>query len=245
MKLDNETLAVLDGLEIDGKSVRITRQLDRALYEKVNKALMALGGKWNRSAKAHLFADDPVESIENAQMTGEVVNLKKAYDFFETPPAVVEKLLEYACIEGRETILEPSAGRGAIAGAIRTQYPKAELSVCELMPENREFLRTHQFRVINDDFMTLTGRTFDRIIMNPPFSKQQDVDHVMHAYELLAPYGVLTAVMAAGITFRDNKKTKILRDLISHCGGWTEPLPAGSFKASGTGVNTVIVKLRK
>ncbi len=246
MRLDNEVLAVLDALEIDGKAVRITTQLDRALYEKVNKALVALGGKWTRSAKAHLFADDPADAIENAQMTGEVVSLKKAYDFFETPPDVVDTLLETACIDsGKCTILEPSAGRGAIAGTIRSRYPKAKLEVCELMPENKAVLIKDGFEVIADDFMKLADRKFDRIIMNPPFSKQQDVDHVQHAYELLAPGGVLVAVMAAGITFRDNAKTMDLRNCIAACRGEIDPLPAGSFKSSGTGVNTVIVRMRR
>lgn len=246
MRLDNEVLAVLDGLDVNGKAVKITRQLDRKLYEKVNKALEALGGKWNRSAKAHLFTDDPAEAIENAQMTGEVVSLKKVYDFFETPPEVVDSLLDAACIDsGKQTILEPSAGRGAIAGAIRTRYPQAKLECCELMPENKAALLKAGFEVIADDFMGLTGRTFDRIIMNPPFSKQQDVDHVMHAYGMLAKGGVLAAVMANGITFRDNGKTVALRSLIGACQGEITQLPAQSFKASGTGVNTVIVKMRK
>ena len=245
MRLSNEVLAVLDRLAIDGRAVTITSQLDRGLYENVNKALVALGGKWNRSARAHLFPDDPSDAIENAQMTGMVVDLKKAYDFFETPPSVVDALLGDACIpEGSVSILEPSAGRGAIAGAIRTHYPKAKLQVCELMPENRGFLMRHQFEVIGDDFLKLHGKRFDRIVMNPPFSKQQDVDHVLHARSLLENDGILAAVMAAGITFRDNAKTNLLKSLIKGRGR-IDPLPEGSFKVSGTAVNTVIVQLRR
>ena len=46
--------------ERDGKIAGvIVQQLDRNDYVKVNKALEALGGKWNRKAKAHLFDEDP------------------------------------------------------------------------------------------------------------------------------------------------------------------------------------------
>ena len=42
-------------LEVDGRHVRITKALDRKLYVEVNSALAAIGGKWVRGAKAHVF----------------------------------------------------------------------------------------------------------------------------------------------------------------------------------------------
>jgi len=37
--------------------------LPRPLYEKVAKAIAALGGKWNRTAQAHLFLSDPHQEL--------------------------------------------------------------------------------------------------------------------------------------------------------------------------------------
>jgi hypothetical protein len=51
--------------------------------------------------------------------------------------------------------------------------------------------------------------------------------------------------MAAGITFRQDKKATGLRELIDRVGGEIIPLPEGAFKESGTMVNTVIVVLPK
>jgi predicted RNA methylase len=245
MKLDEEVLTVFDGLAVNGCEVRITEQLERSLYLSVNKALEALGGKWNRKAKAHLFPTDAAKLIEGAQLTGQVTVAKDEYDFFETPPDVVKMLIELACIDSSKlAILEPSAGRGAIANAIRVNHPKA-VEVCELMPENRTYLIKQGYEVLADDFLKLQGVEFDRIVMNPPFSKQQDVDHVLHAYGLLTNGGILVAVMSNGVTFRTNAKTKLFRDLVDAVRGEIVPLPEGSFKSSGTGVNTVIVKLRR
>ena len=37
---------------------------------------------------------------------------------------------------------------------------------------------------------------YDRILMNPPFEKLQDIDHVRHCFDQLKEGGVLVAVMA-------------------------------------------------
>ena len=87
---------------------------------------------------------------------------------------------------------------------------------------------------------------YDRIVMNPPFSRQQDIDHVLHAAEFLAPGGRLTAVMSAGVMFRTNTKTVEFRDFVNAMGEQTfEALPDNSFQESGTNVNTVIVSFVK
>jgi 16S rRNA G1207 methylase RsmC len=41
---------------------------------------------------------------------------------------------------------------------------------------------------MNTDFLSLDERSFDKIIANPPFSKSQDVKHILHMYELLADW---------------------------------------------------------
>ena len=45
----------------------------------------------------------------------------------------------------------------------------------------------------------------------------------------------------AGVEFRQDKATEAFRKLVADCGGWFERLPDGAFKASGTGVRTVLV----
>ncbi len=82
--------------------------------------------------------------------------------------------------------------------------------------------------------------------MNPPFSKQQDIDHVVHAVKFLRTGGTLVSVMSKGVTYRENKKTKnfwgFLKDT---CDYGVVDLPEDSFKVSGTKVSTVVIKAVK
>ena len=70
--IDNDTLAILSGLQFDGNAARITGgQLNRQMYLRVNEALETAGGTWNRKAKAHLFEGDAADAIEPLLLTGE------------------------------------------------------------------------------------------------------------------------------------------------------------------------------
>lgn len=74
--------------------------------------------------------------------------------------------------------------------------------------------------------------TFDKVIMNPPFSKAADIAHINHARRLLRPGGRLVAICANG-----PRQRAALMDEAEH---W-EDLPAGTFQAQGTGVNAALV----
>jgi 16S rRNA G1207 methylase RsmC len=75
---------------------------------------------------------------------------------------------------------------------------------------------------------------FDRILMNPPFERGSDLDHIKHAFALLAPGARLVAVCANGPRQRE--------ELGEVCTRWID-LPTESFKDQGTSVNTAIVVL--
>lgn len=93
-----------------------------------------------------------------------------------------------------------------------------------------------------DDFLEWKpSQRYDRIVMNPPFEKQADIDHVRKAHKLLAPKGLLVSVMAPGFEFRSNRKSTDFREWLDDMGARVEDLPAESFKASGTNVSTKLV----
>ena len=52
MKVDFDVIEILKGAEADGNKLRITQRLDRAMYQKVNKTIAGLGGKWSAKEKA-------------------------------------------------------------------------------------------------------------------------------------------------------------------------------------------------
>ena len=113
-KINNALLPVLDSVQIDGNVVRLAQQLDRPTYVAVNKVLESIGGKWNRKAKGHVFNMDPAEILEEVILTGEYSSKKQDFGFFETPPELAKKVVELADIRPGMSILEPSAGRGAL-----------------------------------------------------------------------------------------------------------------------------------
>jgi hypothetical protein len=116
MKVSDEVIDVLANSETaENKLFLPPTQLERKLYVAVNKALEALGGKWNRKEKSHVFDFEPDEAIEKLLQTGEYVCAKKEFQFFETPEWLAKKMVDIADIQPGDRVLEPSAGRGAIA----------------------------------------------------------------------------------------------------------------------------------
>jgi hypothetical protein len=199
MKIDNETLRVLDNCSTSGNILFLPpTQLDRKLYEKVNKVLTCLGGKWNRGAKGHVFETDPADMIDEAILTGEVTDAKKEFQFFETPKEIASQMIALADIKKDDDVGEPSAGQGAIADLI---YGYNSLTVIELNPDNVKVLISKGYNVITADFLTCYTSVaeakgiFSKIVMNPPFSRQQDIDHVTHAWNLLRDGGRLVSIM--------------------------------------------------
>ena len=172
--------------------------------------------------------------------------------FFPSPPAVVQRLVElskplYPALK----YLEPSAGKGDIADAMKWAYGRADmnLTLVELSSQLVDILKLKGYQPVHQDFMTFNTGTYDRIIMNPPFEHGQDVDHVYHAYELLAPGGRLVSVMGLHPFFGSDKKSVEFRLWLNSVDGTVEDLPQGSFtgKASfrQTGTNGKIVVINK
>lgn len=177
--------------------------------------------------------------------------LAKNGGFFETPEALVERVFHDYLIKPGMQVLEPNAGRGRIAR--HAARKGAKVTCVEINPAHAAELRdqrTHYgyTNVYCADFLQLRTRelpTFDAVFMNPPFDRGMDVDHVLHALDFLKPGGVLIAIMSAGTEFREDKQTVAFREMIKRMRGTFHDLPAGSFKESGTMVNTIVLQVTK
>jgi predicted RNA methylase len=79
------------------------------------------------------------------------------------------------------TVLEPHAGDGALAMAAAEIVGRDLVTCYELMPRNVNKLRTMGFRIeVPTDFLQVVPEPkFDRVILNPPFSKMRDVAHIL------------------------------------------------------------------
>lgn len=85
-----------------------------------------------------------------------------------------------------------------------------------------------------------TQSGYDRIIMNPPFSKGRDIEHVRHAYDLLRPGGRIVAIMGEGAFFNSNKAAENFRSWLDELGATSERLPENSFMDAALPVNTAV-----
>ena len=243
MKIKEDVLMVLNNSRLENNVLYLPpEQLERKLYQDVNKVLEALGGKWNRKAKGHVFDSDVEELLNDAINFGEVVDHKKELQFYPTPPNIVKQLIELAEIEKDHHVLEPSAGTGVIVSELLKITPN--VNAVELA--DRKELLSMLESYIQADFLTVpTPERYDRVVMNPPFTKQQDIDHVLHAFKALKPNGILVSIVSESPFFRNNKKSIEFRKWLDNNDAKIFELEPGAFKESGTMVKTRIIKIIK
>lgn len=261
-RVSGAALAVLTAATCSGDRVTLPAvKLEPPVYAEVNEVLVRLGGKWKRTGKpypdgtpkgVHVFPYDPEPLLCGVVEAGQMPP-KNPTAFFPTPAPVVARLLELVGIPERVRedfrVLEPSAGTGAIADAVREAAPSAHLALVEVLGINAATLRAKGHAVHECDFLDFDRRApYDAIPMNPPFALDGDktawVTHVERAWEHLADGGELAAVVPSALSFHSGKRIAALRARVLEVGGW-ERLPDGAFKESGTGVNTCILYMAK
>lgn len=165
--------------------------------------------------------------------------------FYPTPPDIIARVIEKAKIEPALFVLEPSAGKGDIADALRARG--CAVTCVELDVRLAEILRKKRHKVFQQNFLVFNegGSFYNRAIMNPPFGNLQELDHVYHAYDLLLPGGILVAILPESPFFQENKKAAAFRQWLEERDADIEELPAGAFHDSGTEVKTRIVTVKK
>lgn len=237
---------------IDNRAVFEGEQIDD--WPALKKVMTVLGGTWKKGSKGALggfvFADDvdAAELVRLAWKTGEILD-PNAHDFFPTPDGLADRVAVYAQIGAGMSVLEPSAGKGALALAVQRRCPTAQVVCVELLAANEKALRAAGLAMVfARDFLGCKPEhfaDFDRVVMNPPFSKRLDIAHVRHAFDFLKSGGRLVAIMSSGVAHRSDSLALNFRALVANNGGHIEENPAGSFKVSGTMVGTVTVVLPK
>jgi predicted RNA methylase len=168
------------------------------------------------------------------------------FGLFPTPEKVAERVVEKARLyDSSLSVLEPSAGTGSLVRAVLATGRGHRVTAVEIQGHLANDLRAGGgcSRVFCSDFLRFEIREqFDRVVMNPPFDRGRDVDHVWNALKYLRPGGVLVAVMSASAEFSGTRKAVALRDLaVGELGGRFHDLPADSFAEAGTHVNTVML----
>lgn len=165
-----------------------------------------------------------------------------AWQLFQTPAHIAESMVLTAKkIQPAGTALEPSAGLGRIFRPMRAAY-SGPVDLVETDPTLAAELKQMTIddagtAVHQADWMTWDHqKTWDVIIMNPPFQRGTDVKHILKASRQLNPGGVLVALCYNGAA--QNRHLRPIADT------WTT-LPANSFRESNTRANVAMLVMRK
>ena len=184
-------------------------------------------------------------------------------DFYPTPDEVIQKMAApYSDRIHTATILEPSAGNGAILEFLTKKGVEADerlrdhtyrvqmkadprrVYAVEKNPELTMILQQKGYRVVGSDFLAFRPEhRFDLIIMNPPFSS--GVKHLLHAWEILPGGDIACLVNAESVRNAFSAERKRLQAVIAEHGS-VEYLGQPFADADNpTDVEVALVRLHK
>lgn len=234
--------ATIRQTDTDEWTIQLDRQLERHDYEQLDAIFtrIAGGGRYQPKARRHRFGQDPTAEVAAVLTAGVMPPDPKLRDgWYATPVGVADNLaVNYACNGVDEiphnlpfTLLEPSAGEGALVDAmVKFHQVEADNVTCvELDPYRAAVCRAKGYKTHTGRFeewaASYTGPPFDLVVMNPPFSAPGNSDlwaeHVRLAWTLVGPGGSLTAIVARNYEYRrgwGDKNINAVRDLVDRYG---------------------------
>ena len=261
---DGETRG--SGAVFENEYIQIKLFLNGNLHAKIlRKDLLA---KWNQlvgDPRALPGADGQEIDDTNCQPVNPFLDANGKRDgkedFFATPRDLADRMVQSLGVSyprgGKIRILEPSAGDGALADAVRREDQRmsdvwserglvADIVCVEENPDRAAVLAAKQYRVVKTDFLQMSvpvdQMKFDKIIMNPPFSNYQECAHLWHAYQMLKPGGTLVAVISDAVNRRSDRMYAAFRSWLYDLNATKRKTEA---KFDNTQVETLILEIQK
>lgn len=173
---------------------------DKNARNEAEAVLASLGGVLTKE-RDWQFDYDPMPVIKEVAFSGCVPDVK-AHQYYPTPERLAREAVELAHIGPDHECLEPSAGTGGLADLM----PKERTLCVEISELHCKVLEAKGFEVQQGDFLQWAAsypRSFDRIVMNPPFSEGRWQAHLEHAAGQLRDDGRLVAILPASAKNRD------------------------------------------
>lgn len=245
---------VLQRSSITGSVLKLPGvQLDRKLYLDTKKQLEQFGGKWTGGkTQGFVFNHNAMDIVKKFCAEGEEQNIKKDFQYFETPPALARVMVSLADIGPKDSVLEPSAGQGAIIKAINAIHPKLIVCYCELMPLNQRILqelikdRKIKATKVEEDFLRLQMEGFfNKIVANPPFRFNADIDHILQMFKMCKSGGRIVTVASTHWERGTGRKEQRFRDWLKDLNAKIDDVDAGTFKDAGTNIETRLIVIDK
>ncbi len=142
-------------------------------------------------------------------------------DFYPTSQSMIKKMCNLIDFRRVKTVLEPSGGKGNIPDYLLSdrcynfKSTQKDIDVIESERELQYILRGKKYRLVHDDFLTFNSlKSYDLIIMNPPFSDGDK--HLLKAIEMISSTGGQLVALVNAQTIKNpftNSRKRLLNQL--------------------------------
>lgn len=166
---------------------------DKHVKQKAEDVLKAIGGVWCNNNKCWMFDYFAGKLIMEICAAGCIPD-QKSHQFYPTPESVAQVAVEMAEIGEGMLCLEPSAGQGGLADLM----PKDQTCCIEVSKLHCQILTAKGYNAILADFLKFEPAcSYDRVVMNPPYSEGRWKAHTEHAAGMVKGGGILVAILPA------------------------------------------------
>lgn len=246
----NQQVSTTENLALGSQARNLRESFARGIEEHsgyVPLDQQGVGGK--DFDKADESDSDPYDNAILDYYTNQKLNRnnREGVDYFPTPEPLGYKIVEWANIGEGDSVLEPSAGHGAIA-----RYAPQSNELVAIEPSMSLFAKLQMKagglgrKFQNDTFENYyIGNKHDTVVMNPPFGKAgaTAIAHVGKAFGHLEEGGRVVAIIPRGAMDKkfdkwyEGEKSAVLRAEID--------LPDIVFEQAGTKVRCRVVVIDK
>lgn len=143
-------------------------------------------------AKSYYYANQKKTSKNKA---------REGIDYYPTPEPIGYKMVEFADIKSGDSVLEPSAGHGAIARFFPEDTKNVAIEPSSELANTIRLRFNKNGRVIESTFENYdVHNKFNEIVMNPPYgtAAKTAMEHLEKAFNHLRDGGRIVALLPAG-----------------------------------------------
>ncbi len=216
------------------------------------------GGKDNdkRAGNATLSPfDGAIAAYYNVAKNRKSRRNREGADYYATPEPLGYMMVQWGAPAKGESVLEPSAGHGAIASFVTN-----ENDITAIEPSSELFSKLQVKagganqrieRMVFEDYNIINKH--DVVLMNPPFGSggSTAIKHIAKAFDHLRDGGRIVAIIPRGSMdskldnwlYEENKRGKLVRPNAHFAGEII--LPSVTFERAGTAVSSRVVIIDK
>jgi hypothetical protein len=232
----------LRDVRVDRDIIRAPRWIGAEAARLVDSILKGAGGWWNGEVDGYQFRTEALPVLKRV-LESTPRPAGNRLGTFETPEGLADRMRDLAAVTVFDHVLEPSAGRGRLIAKLPRQQ---QITAIEIDPNRAAHLamtphcREGAMSVSQANFLDHVakgpgyfGIFFNAILMTPPRRQNEDLRHVMAAWDCLAPGGTLVAVISPGWEHPANETELLLfRRWFAAVQARQEELPEDTFTES-------------